>query len=34
MIGAFVVGAIVLLVAGALLFGGGKFSRKTPMSCL
>src|SRR4029453_5234805 len=25
MIGAFVVGAIVLVVAGALLFGGGKF---------
>src|SRR5262245_2740177 len=31
MIGAFVVGAIVLVVAGALLFGGGKFfQEKTP----
>ena len=33
-IGAFVVGAIVLAVAGALLFGGGKFfQEKPPMSC-
>ena len=27
MIGAFVVGAVVFVVAGALLFGGGKFSQ-------
>ena len=30
-IGAFVVGAIVLLIAGVLLFGGGTFFQEKPL---